>query len=39
MNNDRLYNTFMEIIGNFSNEEIEKLINSLQEYIDNDKEW
>lgn len=39
MDNDRLYNKFMEIIGSFSNEEIEKLIKSLQEYIDNDKEW
>lgn len=35
---DAIYNKFMEIISYFSNEEIEKLIKSLQEYIDNDKE-
>lgn len=36
--NYRLYNKFIEIIDYFSNEEIEELIKSLQEYIDNDKE-
>lgn len=36
---DRLYNKFIEIISYFSNEEIKELIKSLQEYIDNDKEW
>lgn len=36
---NRLYNKFMEIISYFSNEEIKELIKSLQEYIENDKEW
>lgn len=36
--NYRLYNKFMEIISYFSNEEIEKLANSLLEYIKNDEE-
>lgn len=35
---DRLYNKFMEIISYFSNEEIEKLANSLLEYIKNDED-
>ena len=35
---DRIYNKFIEIIDYFTNEEIEELIKSLQEYIDNDKE-
>lgn len=35
---DRLYNKFMEIISYFSNEEIEKLANSLIEYVKNDEE-
>ena len=34
----RLYNKFMEIISYFTNEEIKKLIQSLQEYINNDEE-
>lgn len=36
---DRLYNKFIEIISYFSNEEIEELIKSLKEYIENDMEW
>lgn len=35
---DRLYNKFMEIISYFSNEEIERLANSLIEYVKNDEE-
>lgn len=35
---DRLYNKFMEIVSYFSNEEIEKLANSLIEYVKNDEE-
>lgn len=34
---DILYNKFMEIISYFSNKEIEKLIESLKEYIENDR--
>lgn len=34
--NGNLYHIFMELIGNLSNEQITKLIESLQEYVDND---
>ena len=35
---DKLYDIFMELVGNLSNKEIEKLANSLLEYVKNDKE-
>ena len=35
---DKLYDIFMELVGNLSNKEIEKLANSLLEYVENDKE-
>ena len=38
MREDKIYNYFMEIISYLSNEEIRKLVSSLIEYIENDKE-
>ena len=35
---DKLYDIFMELVGNLSNEEIEKLAKDLLEYVENDKE-
>ena len=35
---EQVYNTFMEIISYFNNEEIEKLAKSLLEYVENDRE-
>lgn len=33
---DKLYDIYMELVGNLSNKEIEELANSLLEYV---KEW
>lgn len=35
---DKLYDIFMELVGNLSNKEIEKLAKDLLEYAENDKE-
>lgn len=35
----KLYNYFMDIIGNLSNDDIEKLANALLEYVKNDEEF
>lgn len=37
MNNDKLYNIFMSLIATLSNEELQKLADSITEYINNDK--
>ena len=37
MNNERLYNIFMDLIGKLSNEELLKLSHDLQEFVDNDE--
>lgn len=34
----KLYDTFMELIGKFSNEELKKLGHDLIEYAENDEE-
>ena len=34
---DKMYAIFMDLIGRLSNEEIEILIDSLKEYVENDK--
>lgn len=34
---DKMYDIFMDLIGRLSNEEIEILVNSLKEYVENDK--
>ena len=34
---ERLYDIFMDLIGKLSNEEIKTLIDSLEEYVENDK--
>ena len=38
MKNEKLYNIFMDLIGRLSNDEIKRLIDNLQEYINNDEE-
>ena len=37
MDNERLYTVFMNLIGEFSNEELLKLAHDLQEFVDNDE--
>ena len=34
---DKLYDIFMELVGNLSNEELLELSKSLKEYVENDK--
>ena len=34
---DKMYDIFMDLVGRLSNEEIEILVDSLKEYVENDK--
>lgn len=34
---DKLYEIFMELVGNLTNEELLELSKSLKEYVENDK--
>lgn len=38
MKKNKLYNIFIDLISKLNNEEIQKLIDSLQEYIKNEEE-